>query len=262
MSERRYSEREIREVFERAARDQEQAKAHASQEGLTLDEMQEIAASAGIAPEFVASAAQSVALGEPEQGHMMTGPIPRGVFRTEFLPGLPTEELWNELVADLRRTFEARGKVTKTERVWEWRNGNLRVTLEPAGDGSRLHLQTRRDERFGVISILTALALFPVLVLFLGSLTGSLEPEKIVALVSVGVSATLGAAGVWLNQRSWAATRERQMEAIAQRAGALSHTASPMPSGLPASSPQLDPDLLNLDAPDSEALPSGIRTRS
>ena len=129
-SDRRFSEREIREVFERAAAQQQAAAQEA--DGLTLGEMQEVAASAGIAPEFVARAAQAVALGEPEQGRTNAGPLPTGVYRTELLPGPPTDRLWDALVADLRRTFDAEGKVRADGRVREWRNGNLRATLEPA----------------------------------------------------------------------------------------------------------------------------------
>lgn len=262
MSERRYSEREIREVFERAARDQEQAKAHAAQEGLTLEEMQEIAASAGIAPEFVAHAAQSVALGEPETGRMSFGPVPRGVFRTEVLPAPPTDTLWNELVADLRRTFSARGTETVAGRVREWRNGNLIVTLEPSGDGSRLHLRTRRDQRLGAIGILTALALFPVLVLLLGAVTGTLEPEQVRALLSVAIAGTLGAAVFGVDQRSWATTRERQMEAVAERARALNQPSALPPQHSAASSRTIDPALLDADAPGNEARGSDTRTRA
>ena len=262
MSDRRYREREIREVFERAARDQEQAKAHAAQEGLTLDEMQEIAASAGIAPEFVARAAQSVALGEPEQGRMSLGPVPRGVFRTEFLPGPPTDDLWNELVADLRRTFSAQGTVTETTRLREWRNGNLSVTLEPSGTGSRLHLRTRRDQRLGAVGILTALALFPLLVLALGTLTGNLSPDQVLALVAVGLSSTLGAAGVLASQRVWATTRERQMEAVAQRTLGLSQESALPSMASPASPARIDPGLLEAEAPGSLANASSTRTQA
>ncbi|GAB5536005.1 MAG: hypothetical protein Rubg2KO_22540 [Rubricoccaceae bacterium] len=262
MSDRRYSEREIREVFERAARDQEQAKASATQEGLTLDEMQEIASSAGIAPEFVARAAESVALGEPEQGRMTFGPIPRGVFRTEFLPGPPTDALWEGLVADLRRTFEAQGEVSEGPRVREWRNGNLRVTLEPAGDGSRLHLRTRRDDWTQLAGAGAALSAVTLLMAFFSSLDAFSDPEMFRASLVVAIGSAFGAAGVWAGQRAWAATREGQMEAIAQRAGARSQTASSTPEALLTRSPQLNPDLLDLDAPGTTARQPVPRTRS
>lgn len=261
MSERRYSDREIREVFERAARDQEQAKTHATQDGLTLDEMQEIAASAGIAPEFVANAARSVALGEPEQGRMSLGPIPRGVFRTEFLPGPPTEVLWTELVADLRRTFSAQGTVTETGRVREWRNGNLRVTLEPAGDGSRLHLRTRRDRvqpQLGIAMAFSFISLYAVLMSTIDS-----DPGQLAFGAFMLTACILGAAALWTSQRSWATTRERQMEAIAQRAGALSQTIpSSIPEALPARSPTLESGLLDLDAPETDTRSPSARTRA
>ncbi|MEO0556631.1 MAG: hypothetical protein AAF170_00465 [Bacteroidota bacterium] len=266
MSERRYSEREIREVFERAARDQEQAKASATQEGLTLDEMQEIAASAGIAPEFVANAARSVALGEPEQGRMNLGPIPRGVFRTEFLPGPPSATLWEDLVGDAQDMFQAQGTVTRTGRVREWRNGNLRVTLEPSGDGSRLRLQTRRD---AVASQLTALAVL-LIAAFSATFGSSAQGDGLMLWIGMLSVTSLVTAGIWAAQRTWATTRERQMEAIAERAVIRSQAA--MPVSHPTSSPsleapsarssQLDPDLLDLDALDTNRRQRVSRTQA
>lgn len=259
MTERRYSEREIREVFERAARDQEKANTSAAQEGLTLDEMQEIAASAGIAPEFVAHAAQAVALGEPETGRVSLGPVPRGVFRTEFLPSPPSEALWNELVADLRRTFSSQGTVTETARLREWRNGNLCVALEPSGDGSRLHLQTYRD----TAAPLTLTAAFLGLIASLLSTTNAApNPEVMIMGLVLLLGGTLGAVTIGARQRSWATTRERQMEAIAQRTRALSLESTPTPSASHVGSPQINPTLLDAEAPDAEVDTSGTRIRA
>ena len=246
-SDRRFSEREMREVFERAAREQEQAKLRSAADGLTLAEMQEVAASAGIAPEFVAAAAQSVALGEPEQGRQSLGPIPRGVYRTELLPGPPTDALWEHLVSDARRTFSAQGKVHEAGRVREWRNGNLRVTLEPAGEGSRLHLRTRRDDVPGLLT-LSAVALGVSLSLVLGGTAGAVGPEAGGSWVLMLMLGVLGPLAVWGRQRSWAATRERQMEEVAARAAA-----APQEELLVASSSssvsagRLDPTLLDAD---------------
>lgn len=254
---RRFSEREIREVFERAAA-QQQAASQPS-DGLTLDEMQEVAASAGIAPEFVAAAAQSVALGEPERGRTTVGPVPTGVYHTELLPGPPTDEAWARLVADLRRTFDAEGKVRADGAVREWRNGNLRATLEPAGAGSRLSLRTRRD---GAASRVANGAVWAVLgvVAVAVSLIGFGDVEAALGwLWMVAGGGLLGVTG-WVGQRSWAQTREQQMEALAARAGRDAATTSlAQPPALDAR-PALDLGALQ-DLP-TETASARRRTRS
>ena len=256
MSEKRYSEREIREVFERAAREQEEASADAPKDGLTLAEMQEVAASAGIAPEFVERAAQSVALGEPEQGRQMIGPIARGVSRTQVLPVPPTAALWEDLVGDCQEMFEARGSVRQTGRVREWRNGNLRATLEPLGTGSRLRFQTRRDS---VVPELAILAVVVVAALSLGADASSLAGIGIGLLI-----AALGTSVIWASQKRWANTRERQMDAIAERAVVRTTAAAP-PLDSPARldpPPRLDPAPLDeLATEDPAAVEAAASTR-
>ena len=227
---RRFSESEIREVFERAAAEQERSARHHADEGLTLEEMQEVAASAGIDPTFVAAAARSVALGEPEQGRQSVGFVPRGVFLTEFLPGPPTDALWEHVLADVRRTFAAQGTVTEGGRVREWRNGNLRVTLEPAGDATRLHLRTRRDETPHVGVVAAGVAAVGVIALLLSVVLAGPSPGDLAGWLAMIVGGGLGSLGVWSAQRRWAETREQQFAEVGRRAAAV---AGETPSAVP-----------------------------
>ena len=255
---RRFSEREIREVFERAAA-QQQAASRPS-EGLTLAEMQEVAASAGIAPEFVAAAAQAVALGEPERGRTTAGPVPTGVYHTELLPGPPSDDAWARLVADLRRTFGAEGTVRVDGPVREWRNGNLRATLEPAGAGSRLSLRTRRDGAAGRVANGAVWALLGAVAVAV-SLIGYGDTEAALGWMWMLLGGGFLAAAGWTRQRSWARTREEQMEALAARAG---RDATALPTLLgkpPARPPLLDLDALPDPVPTDAASPRA-RTRS
>ena len=251
-SDRRFSEREIREVFERAAAQQQAAEREP--DGLTLAEMQEIAASSGIDPQYVARAAEAVALGEPEQGRTTWGPVPTGVYRTELLPGAPTDALWASVLSDARHTFAAEGKARTDGALREWRNGNLRVTLEPAGAGSRLSLRTRKDGAApGLVNmaVLVALGLLAVGI----SLVGYDDPAAALGWIWMVVGGTLGAAGTWYGQRTWAATREAQMEGVAARARARSDAHSGAPAvaeTAPPVAPALDLDALG-DVPDAEA---------
>ena len=246
---RRFSESEIREVFERAAAEQQAAEREP--EGLTLEEMQEVAASAGLDPQFVARAAQAVALGEPDSGRTAFGPMPTGVYRTELLPGPATDALWASVLSDARHTFAAEGKVRDTAPggLRAWRNGNLRVTLEPAGAGSRLSLRTRKDDAapgLVMMGVLVTLGLVAVAV----SLLGYGDLSAAAGWTGMILGGALGGAGMWAGQRGWAATRETQMEEIAararersaQHAAPAAETPALVPTGAPAA-PLLDLDL-------------------
>ncbi len=265
--ERRFSESEMREVFERAAAEQERAVRRSSEDGLTLTEMQEVAASAGIAPEFVDRAARSVALGEPEQGRLMRGPIARGVYRTELLPTPPTDALWDQLVVDLRRTFSAQGKTTEGGRVREWRNGNLRATLEAAGDGSRLHLRTRRDDWVQLTVTAAVLSLVALFMAFFSSTSFGSDPEALRASLMVALGSGLGAVGLWTRQRAWAGTRERQMEEVAARTVVAAHEDPPgrdpvFLDPVPAAG-RIDPGLLDDDPlADDDRPPESVRRQT
>ncbi|HSG49112.1 MAG TPA: hypothetical protein VLA43_14930, partial [Longimicrobiales bacterium] len=151
MTERRYTEAEVAEIFESATRDARRALPGAdgsgeATDGLTLAQLQEIAGEVGISPEAVArgAAALEVRRASDIQLRRMSG-VPIGVSRTVPLARSMTQEEWERLVARLRQTFDATGTVTVHGGLREWRNGNLRVALEPDGDGARLRLQTRRE---------------------------------------------------------------------------------------------------------------------
>ena len=199
----------------------------------------------------------SVALGEPEHGRLSTGPLPRGVYRTAYLPGPPTAALWEQVLGDARRTFRARGKASEGGGVREWRNSNLRVSLEPAGDGSRLHLQTRRDDRVLSTAILAVVALFALATFALSGFDVSAEGSVGVLTAAMAV----GALSLGLDQRRWASERERQFAEVARRASEASRPAGT--SGLDAAreapaAGRIDPGVLEHDAPEGDA-PEGDR---
>ncbi len=239
---RQFSEDEAREVFARAA-ERQQADAARGQ-GLSLDELREIGRAAGLDPAHVEAAARSVALGAPEHGRTMVGPVPRGVYRTVTLAEPPSDALWAHVVADARRTFEAQGKTTEVGPIREWRNGNLRVSLEPAGDGSRLHLRSHRSD---VPQVLGTGAVFALAGLVVGllSLVGAAGAEATGAWAGMILLGLAMAGVVWIRQSGWTSSRERQFEEVARRAETAGTAASPVRA-------RIDPGLLHGDSPVGE----------
>lgn len=243
---RQFTEDEAREVFARAAERQHAVGARGA--GLSLDELRAIGAEAGLDPEFVEAAARSVALGEPETARPSFGPIPRGVSRTVLLPDAPSDALWEQVLGDARRTFSAQGKVSGSGRVREWRNGNLRVSLEPARGGSRLHLQTRREDRVQATIMASVVAACALVTVLLTTLGGGFDVAGNASLLMGVVVASLGAVGLGVGQRRWADERGRQMDGIIQRAAEAGGLAPEAP--VASATGRIDPSLLDDAAAD------------
>ncbi|MFP3948069.1 MAG: hypothetical protein ACLFWG_05015 [Longimicrobiales bacterium] len=218
-SERRYSDEEVQEIFERATELQKQrGRSEGSKEGLTLPEIQEIGREVGVSPDRIESAARSLDLPAPSSAaRKRFFGLPVGVERAVPLPRPLTDEEWDRLVVDLRDTFDARGKVREEGRFRDWRNGNLQALLEPTGSGERLRLRTEKGGAKPGIGVGAGLlgggALFSLLYLLTGGEVGR-DPESMFTLIVVG--------GVFLAVNlfrlpGWAATRERQMKEVTER---------------------------------------------
>ena len=246
--ERRYDEQEIAAIFERAAEAQKTAQRHLSQgEGLTLAELQEIGAEAGITPEFIAQAATAInRTGTPRPPATYLG-VSIGVKRSADLPRPLSDEEWERLVVELRETFQAHGKVGREGSLRQWTNGNLKALVEPTPSGYRLRLETRSDDlamRLSIGSIMAAMMLFFTLIVLLK------DPVSLSKLAMLGTMA-LTAAGVagyaaYYKAPRWSRTRATQMEAIIERVTQM--TATPAAETTREIASQIDLDAL----PDQE----------
>lgn len=217
MTERRYSEEEVSQIFERAAAAQQAVRRQLPQgEGMSLGDLQAIGKEVGIPAELVVQAAQSLDHQAPDATRKFLG-LPLGVGRTVDLGRKLSDDEWERLVVDLRETFDARGSVRSEGSLKQWTNGNLQILLEPAGTGHRLRMRTMHGASRGLMMMgLTMIgASAPILVV--SGLQGSLAA----ALGALGPLIAGGAAMFSVGAArlpGWAALRRRQMEGIAARA--------------------------------------------
>lgn len=219
--ERRYSDEEVAEIFEAAATPRDSGgRSLASADGLTLAELQAIGSEVGMSPDRIADAASAIDLRRNVIPRRTDLGMPISVARTVALPRAPTDREWSLLVAEMRETFNARGKDRSSGGLREWANGNLHAYVEPTEDGYRFRLRTRKGDaqalnRMGVAGMLVGLVMLVVLFL-----QGSLAQELFVpALFALIGAATLTSNALRLP--GWAQEREQQMEYIAARAQAL-----------------------------------------
>ena len=236
MSERRFDEDEVAEIFDRATEAQ-----HAGQrqlptgEGMTLAELQDIAREVGIDPQQVARAAASlVQAGRPTSRRFLGLPI--GVGRVVELDRRLTDDEWERVVVDLRETFDARGRMGGEGSFRQWTNGNLQALLEPTATGHRIRLRTVKGDAMGWIGGGLGMIAVGAMMLVTGLVRGGVDAGLLSTLSMVGVmGASMFGLGA-IRLPGWARTRRRQMEELAARLSMLARSPSP---ALP---PRTDPD--------------------
>ncbi|MEZ4702115.1 MAG: hypothetical protein R2834_17405 [Rhodothermales bacterium] len=248
---RRYSEKEIAAIFEEAARAQETARSKSgSPEGLTLAELQAIGAESGITPEFIARAAAHLDRPEGSVVRESLLGLPLSVGYTADLPGPMSDEAWGRMVADLRDTFEAQGRIREEGALRTWSNGNLRVAVEPSDAGWRLRMRTTKGNARAGFSM-AVFAFIMGAIFFLLWMTGIMPEIKQAGLISgmtFFLAAGLASMSVPMVQLPrWARTRRRQMEEVARRA--LERAAG---TAVAARSESAEP-AVRLDTPDAPA---------
>ena len=216
MAERRFNEQEVSFIFERAAEAQHTARRQlTSGEGMSLQELKDIGKEAGIAPEMVEQAAKSIDQVGRATSRSFFG-LPIGVGRTVELERRLTEDEWDQLVVDLRETFDARGRLRQDGSFRQWTNGNLQALLEPTPKGHRLRLRTFKGD--AASSIVGGLALFGAS--SIGLISSMMRGGDAGGLTSLALIAAMGltlfGAGA-LRLPGWARLRKRQMEEVAAR---------------------------------------------
>jgi len=219
MDERRYSEQEVSAIFELAAEPRALAGRGADETGLTLAQLQQVGREAGLDPRRVAEAATLVELRRSARRGTFLG-LPTSVGRIVTLPREPTDREWEQLVASLRETFDARGHDRSDGVVRHWANGNLHAFVEPDPAGIRLRLRTRKSDAPGYTTIGVIMLLTSLIILVEAATAGIAMGGIAVALtLLVGGLGMLGVTAARLPR--WAREREEQMERVAVRAVGL-----------------------------------------
>ena len=274
--ERRYSEAELRAIFERAAKRQEEASRAeaASREHLTLRELQEIGGASGIDPAHIAAAAAELAGMTPTKpAHTFLG-TPTEVARTRVFPGPVSDEAWARMVAEVRRTFDDDGSIGQIGQMREWTavkrvtnnsGTTMRLALEPTeagGTRATLRQSVRETTRgFALASALTAV----MTVVFLVLLLVTAEPDLLVPIGMMSTMVFAFAGGTWGWLKYWRPRQEEKFDAVLDRLELIARAAATPARTTAASTaeaaPRIDLDTLP-DAEDDTAAPERTRTRT
>lgn len=220
MTERRFSDAEVAQIFERATSGHSLQATHA-EEGMTLAEIQSIGEEVGIPAEQITRAALSVSPGEARPTRRFLG-MATGVGHTVQLARRLTDEEWERFIVDVREMFNARGTLTSQGSLKQWSNGNLQVLLEPRDAGHRVRFKTVKGSAPGtlggglVISALAAIGEMTAVLTGAGHDVGLLASFGVLGAIGIGAAATTA-----LRLPRWVRARKAQMEELGARASAM-----------------------------------------
>jgi hypothetical protein len=139
------------------------------------------------------------------------------VARTVALERPLSDEEWGELVAQLRATFNAGGRINTYGNFREWRNGNLRVSAAPVVGGYQVDMRTSNGSARGLMTTGGIMTGISAALIAVGTMTGSMAPgdiADITPVITIGVA--LFGVGV-LQVPAWARRRREQFDRIAER---------------------------------------------
>ncbi|HET7463752.1 MAG TPA: hypothetical protein VFJ82_21030 [Longimicrobium sp.] len=226
MTERRFSDAEVAQIFERATSGHALQAAHAA-EGLTLADLQGIGKEVGIPAEQITRAALSLNLSEARPAQRFLG-MTTGVEHTVHLARKLTDDEWERFIVEVRETFDARGTMTAQGSLKQWSNGNLQVLLEPTEAGHRVRFKTVKGNAPATVGgglVFTAAAAIGEIT---AVLTGVAHDLGLVGsfgvLGAIGIGAVATAA---LRLPRWARARKAQMEELGARVSAMADKPPP-----------------------------------
>jgi hypothetical protein len=220
MPERRYSDEEVHRILAEAVEVDATLDTGAGR-GLTLAEIQSVAAEAGVSPASVSAAVAALDHAPRVQVVPRVFGLPVGVTRTVVLPGAIDDAGWQRLVAYLQNTFEARGREDQGAGRRQWRNGNLRISVETVGGTTLLHLRTRKESARSLIRGGGGFA-FAGLVLEATNAIAHVGAGAFAGAVALALAGVGMAAAGALQLPGWSGARGRQFDAVADYARQLS----------------------------------------
>ena len=141
--ERLYGDQEISRILKRAAELQEEA-GPTEGYGLSLDELQQVAAEAGLDPANVARAVAELEAGHAGEASFHWLGAPSSLRLERRVRGTLTEAARDDVIAEIRRTFEAAGTFSEVGRTLEWTHQGtdeqVQVTVTSRGEQTAFHI--------------------------------------------------------------------------------------------------------------------------
>ena len=273
---RTYTEKEIAKLLERTAQLQadDVRDEQPSTSGLSLSELETIASEAGLDPEYLHRAALEI---ESTGKKGFQNRTATHIHTQRFLSQELTEDVWEELVFELRRSFASNssidmtglgsfgnGVVEQIGRSREWRHTSpmgvhTSVLLRPYKEGTRIEMSQKvgagspKSEAIGYGFLLSILPAFILAVIFGKSL--------LVGAASFTAFMAMLVPLVYLLDMRWRDKKLANLESVAERLVEFANEKASLAS--PVVEPRLETSTTSgmLELEDEELAPEAVRTQ-
>ncbi|MFT4605130.1 MAG: hypothetical protein ACI9W4_001869 [Rhodothermales bacterium] len=273
---RRYNEKQIGALIERATKLHEERTGE-SEPGLSLPEIERIAAELGVPAEDMRAAALELDSNLNPDGISIENPF--SVEQVRVANGEMTEDQWEDLLVDLRRFTGHSGRVSSIGRAREWTHylgegsegvnfTRTQVSVHPKK--GKTSIQVRYHYGFARVFYPLGFFLGGLLMLILGenvlSQFALTNAPPFVAFVTTLASAVGGLMVARATVRGWAKKKKERLGVLADRLRQtisvdpdLDVVASPGVELSEAAEPRIDLDSLEFDDQASTSLRKGVK---
>ena len=293
MPDRIYTEKEVVELLERTAELQRQTDGrHSKADGLSLSELEAIAADAGLDPTLLRQAASELDTPEYQATEANLGNSATHIYVEKLLPGTLTDEAWEDIVTELRHRYETSmgqsmldaGFGSRTQQIGkalEWQHKSAsgietRVILRPKDNGVRMRL----SQRVGLASPITEGVMYGgVMSLFVSFITLVSTDAATIAMGTLMATLLMFVPLVYYLDVKWRAKKHRELQDVGKKLASMipsaeakqpsvitsttskaTSTTTPTATSAPTTSEaRIDPSLLDAEAPADNDTDGSIR---
>lgn len=140
----RFNRDEISSILKRAAELEHKDNVDEEGEGLTLRELQQVSREVGIDPKYVQRALDELQnSAQQRRSNIFGGPFSYNI--SESAEQIADEEVWEEIVSEIRRIHGGIGKTSKLGNTFEWEQrkrevGYIQIFLSPKKDHTKISI--------------------------------------------------------------------------------------------------------------------------
>ena len=223
---KKYSRNEISKIL-KIASDLDQATID-KEDGLTEDELKKVAEETGLNPAMITKAIFQLENGETpiELSEALKEDYK---FKTSFLAdGIVDDQLWEEVVSEIRATHGGIGKISKMGSTYEWEQrkqnvGYIQVSVTPKGEYSKVSINSNYNIHSRVYGFFGAMVGLPAFTL----LSEAFIQQQEISILFTFLGGFLGWFGSRFIVKNWMKKKTKVLEYMAKRVSNVISNHSP-----------------------------------
>ena len=226
--------------------------------GLSLQEVQQVAAEVGVDPRHVATAVAEVAQTDDTEERFYWLGAPTSYELERVVEGAVSEEQWAEMVDAIGRAYNIVGVSSQVGRLLEWthnsRRRQVQVRVTSRGGKTRIRLYSRFPKRAAVTFAVPLALSYMAASLFVAT-TGTFDPSGFLSLI-IGLMGAVFLAMRFVYNRSVRQKKRKASRLLDQLEQIVTEPLEPVLAAVSAQTAVLDASLMTDEAAPEEAAPA------